>query len=806
VKRLLAASLLLLLFPLFAFAQTPTIVTGTVTDINGLPYSNASVSAQLIPSTASPTIIVNGIPTQIQGQQNASADVNGNFSMSLFCNSAGGGCSVISPSGTQWQITVNENGTPPPLGTGPQACTATVTITGASQSVSSSFGGCPGLSNGSGGISPNSPIPRAQEGVGFNVLNYMPAGKGGDARVCNSVSSTGGGSSILTGTCNWTSADLTLQIVLNAGDGSFTTWSSSTTISSLNSGSSINVSQPNNGGAFTGVAVFGTLEDSAVQTALGLANAQLLGTTGTGNTARISSPCRIHFPGGGHLLGNLAIAALTLATGNGCTISGDGPDVTFLYTAGAANGFAGTQSLITVPGSTNSILIIDLTIDGANNVTNAPAVLIQGQARMKDVTIQRWGIFANSSSPAWGLQAFGGIWTEKVVVLNNGGGINCQQCNGEFHDTTSSNNGGGVATATNLLIQNVSGLQNGLGLRIWGGLWDECGSNPNGCARAVNSHDVWSIGVAWFSTNSGIAFNVDPNSVVHMNGGIAGVFGNDSNANGVRVQAGGMLQASDIRFVSTGTGKALNNLGFFRNEGGNSYENMFVIASGTSTGTTVVLTLTNVGAAVNAVCAVGDGYIVQNASIAGYDGYSPPNGTVGGSGAGNQVVTGLTAVTATTATYTSIGSNMGAAGASGVFFCRNQTSYSGTLPITNQTNAANTWVMVPAFATGVTFGNQILRQSIAVTDITVVSQSNTNTTCATAPVFTLTDGTNTVTITLTSGKTSWTTAGAAPDVHTGLGQTYKAGSTITGSFTLGTCATPPVNPSVTYSWYSTGDN
>jgi hypothetical protein len=125
------------------FAQTPTLVTGTITDTNNIPYAFAKISAQLIPTTASPTIIVNGIPTQIGGQQNASADVNGNFSMNLFCNSAGGGCSVVSPSGTQWQFTATTNGELPPFGTGPQACTATLTITGASQAIAASFSACP---------------------------------------------------------------------------------------------------------------------------------------------------------------------------------------------------------------------------------------------------------------------------------------------------------------------------------------------------------------------------------------------------------------------------------------------------------------------------------------------------------------------------------------------------------------------------------------------------------------------------------------------------------------------------------------
>jgi hypothetical protein len=152
-----AVALLLFLFLSPISAQTPTLVSGTITDTNGVPYAFAKVSASLvgIPPNVNATILVNGIPVGIGGQQNASADVNGNFTMNLFCNSAGGGCSVISPGGTQWQFTVNETGTPPPLGTGSQVCSATLTITGASQSATSSFGSCPALtSSGVGSTGP----------------------------------------------------------------------------------------------------------------------------------------------------------------------------------------------------------------------------------------------------------------------------------------------------------------------------------------------------------------------------------------------------------------------------------------------------------------------------------------------------------------------------------------------------------------------------------------------------------------------------------------------------------------------------
>lgn len=139
VARLVLLLVSILLLASLTSAQTPTLVTGTITDPNGLPYSFARISAQLIPSTGTPTIIVGGIPVQIGGQNNATTDVSGNFTMNLFCNSAGGGCSVISPSGTQWQFTVNFNGIPPPFGSGPQSFAVTLTITGASQVISANL-------------------------------------------------------------------------------------------------------------------------------------------------------------------------------------------------------------------------------------------------------------------------------------------------------------------------------------------------------------------------------------------------------------------------------------------------------------------------------------------------------------------------------------------------------------------------------------------------------------------------------------------------------------------------------------------
>ena len=128
-------------------AQNSTTVSGTVKDSNGVPYSNSTVQAQLLPVGATPTIPPpcngqNATPCVVSAFSRGSTDAAGNFTMNLASNA------VLSPGGTQWQFTVNTSGAPPPLGTGPQTCTATLTISGASQSVSASFSACPALGNG----------------------------------------------------------------------------------------------------------------------------------------------------------------------------------------------------------------------------------------------------------------------------------------------------------------------------------------------------------------------------------------------------------------------------------------------------------------------------------------------------------------------------------------------------------------------------------------------------------------------------------------------------------------------------------
>jgi len=139
-KRFLCFLIVLGSLSVPVFAQNLTTVTATITDPNSLPWSFATIQAQLIPTGITPTI--NG--QQVSGFTRATADVNGTFSMNLASNA------VLSPAGTQWQFTVNTSGIAPPAGTGPQGFSFISTgtlISGASVNISTQLSGlAPALS------------------------------------------------------------------------------------------------------------------------------------------------------------------------------------------------------------------------------------------------------------------------------------------------------------------------------------------------------------------------------------------------------------------------------------------------------------------------------------------------------------------------------------------------------------------------------------------------------------------------------------------------------------------------------------
>jgi len=150
------------------YAQATT-VTGQVKDVNGTPYAGARLLATLANADGS-TFTAPATVTQASSAICQAAGLGpapckqpfpqnlGPFTLDGGGNIPGGGIAVtdvtlISPAGKLWLFTVNTQGTPPPLGTGAQTCTATIAISGGSQSISTNFSGCPALSSGGTGSS-----------------------------------------------------------------------------------------------------------------------------------------------------------------------------------------------------------------------------------------------------------------------------------------------------------------------------------------------------------------------------------------------------------------------------------------------------------------------------------------------------------------------------------------------------------------------------------------------------------------------------------------------------------------------------
>lgn len=111
---------------------TYSTVSGTITDANTVPYSFANVSADLTPNPPGSPVCTGGgtFAGHVGPIQTNSA---GTFTMLLPTNA------TITPSSTQWQFTIQETGVPFPFGTGPQSFQVKITITGTTQSVTSTL-------------------------------------------------------------------------------------------------------------------------------------------------------------------------------------------------------------------------------------------------------------------------------------------------------------------------------------------------------------------------------------------------------------------------------------------------------------------------------------------------------------------------------------------------------------------------------------------------------------------------------------------------------------------------------------------
>lgn len=237
-----------LLLPLSSFAQS-TLVNGTVTDPNGVPYANAAMKIVLVDTASgipvgSPTVTV---ASQAQctaaraGTAPCQIPIQGTFQLALDSsgNIPGGGIvlsdnSLVTPSGTQWQFTVTTPGIPPPQGFGPQTFTSTITITGATQNISAVLQAAAlaqGAILGRGGVSlistpfsatPNFAYTQGSQETSFsmqltgNVTSSTVSGPfstGSDIQLILCQDATGGR------TFSWPSVFLNVPTLASAGNG-----------------------------------------------------------------------------------------------------------------------------------------------------------------------------------------------------------------------------------------------------------------------------------------------------------------------------------------------------------------------------------------------------------------------------------------------------------------------------------------------------------------------------------------------------------------------------------------------------------
>ena len=123
----------------------------------------------------------------------------------------------------------------------------------------------------------------------------------------------------------------------------------------------------------------------------------------------------------------------------------------------------------------------------------------------------------------------------------------------------------------------------------------------------------------------------------------------------------------------------------------------------------------------------------------------------------------------------------------------------GIVPKSSLTHTPNTCYAVTGnlLATAQNLCIILLDQNYQLLTITAQSGGTTpaNSACATPPVITISDGTRSATMTMTSGKTQWF---SNVDAVTNINQVFANATTLTVSIGANTCATPPVNVSVNY--------
>jgi len=124
------------------------------------------------------------------------------------------------------------------------------------------------------------------------------------------------------------------------------------------------------------------------------------------------------------------------------------------------------------------------------------------------------------------------------------------------------------------------------------------------------------------------------------------------------------------------------------------------------------------------------------------------------------------------------------------------------ISVVNPTPQTCNATSAPLLATAQNLCKITLTKNLQVLNISAQSGGNApaNSSCVTPPVITLSDGVLSATMTMTSGKTAWT---SAIDASTNINGVFTSGNTLTVSIGANTCATAPQFVSVTFTLQST---
>lgn len=599
-------------------AAQRTVVTGTVTDPNGLPYSGGTISAQLTLPVGASGATLNGV--QISGTSPAtSLDANGSFLFQLPDNN------VVLPAGTKWTFSVAiAPGVPPPMGFGPRAFVAgPITITGASQDVSATLSAAaPALS-------------RIVAGTGFsNVTDPTAFGVTSNGVGCfgsnSTITVTSGSNQVSCSIATYTAADLGKYIEATNGaggvgaqigslvgiKGTITAIISSTTVQVSNNATA-NISGAN---AFLG---WGTLDDNAWDLAEAALNSKLrcggivipvgwsfisrqhlntLGTGCSGQTTTVSYDNEIFGWGPGvSILFPTADFDFTTCTflptgvsvgGIGCFFSIPQITVRDVGIFGGANSLTGTThaNVLVQPGLGSQFYNVSFSGFGASSTSLVGFQYANG-TRSWGLSSDGFGIIGCNASPG-GANAYA-MWH----FCGDNAGPNLQLASsGTFFDY-----GGqyGTTTGTAMVTFTTSGVKYvGIGSSNFGS------TGTNGTLFLMSNNlnsEVVLIGARW--NNTGITtngiFSNDASQIIRL---VSSTIGGTSAAIS-RTAASTVYISDDSKLLGTigtslrptlatsgngtiafsGTGAALNEHG------------QFTLTAGTTSGATPTVTITFAG-------------------------------------------------------------------------------------------------------------------------------------------------------------------------------------------------------------------